>query len=343
MKTITRLVLIGMALTLLAVAFGHAQGRRSRAYRGRRSETSGLATTRAGNATQAGSATTTGTTIATVAATTTTATGAATATTTTTTTGTTNATATIATATNATTTTVTGKTTATVANATMDKDFQRFGIIMQRNIFNKNRVRPLTPEELAAATAPVQAQPTIQNIDLIGTWIFDQRKVAFVQGDQAMPGGQASLGDALGGWKIATITTDGVTLTKNNAQAAMRVGQRLERAGQGEWQVVDGLARSSAAVATRKSLGTTTNANASNNAGSNERRGNRGTDSSGGANGPGNMGGPGGPGGPGDMGGPGGSAASQGGATNTAASSASSADTLRRMMQRRQQEMGGGR
>jgi hypothetical protein len=204
---------------------------------------------------------------------------------------------------------------------------------MQRNIFNKNRVRPLSADELAKMATPAQVQPVIQDIDLVGTWIFDQRKVAFVQGDQAAPNGQTTPGDLLGGWKIVEITTDGVTLTKDNAQMSLRVGQRLERVNQGEWKAVNGLSRANAVASTRQGPRSAANANASasDNGGSGfGQRGNRGMDFGGG---PDDMGGP------GDMGG----GPSRGGANAAPSSTASatpSADVIRKMMERRQQEAG---
>jgi hypothetical protein len=115
------------------------------------------------------------------------------------------------------------------------KSFEDYGLILDRNIFDPQRRPPRSTDEPEAAATP--APPPVEHLDLLGTWIGDDRIVAIIDGNRTTLNTEVAPGAVFGGWRVATIDTDGVVLEKDETRIQWPVGHRIERIDEGDWEL----------------------------------------------------------------------------------------------------------
>lgn len=116
-----------------------------------------------------------------------------------------------------------------------------FKIIMQRNIFNANRVRVI--DRPAVTNAP---PPTVQAFSLHGTLLSKQGHYAFFEGSESAYQAVLEEGQSIAGHTVAKILEDSVMLkTTNEIEVELPMLMQMERLGDGPWQVKVGTAASS--------------------------------------------------------------------------------------------------
>lgn len=109
--------------------------------------------------------------------------------------------------------------------------FDAFQLILERNIFNPNRVgrtRATTEEK----------PPRVDEISLVGTMHYDKGVVAFF--DSTEPAFKKSLrvGESVADFKVQSIAPDGVELLRGDTSLSLKVSQQLRRAEGGDWNVI---------------------------------------------------------------------------------------------------------
>jgi hypothetical protein len=114
--------------------------------------------------------------------------------------------------------------------------FEAYSIVLERNIFDPNR-QPPRPRETASVATP--APPVTEYLDLLGTWVADARKVAFISGSRLATNAQVAPGETIEGWKVESVDTKGIVLAKADRRLAWPVGQRLERSSEVDWRLTE--------------------------------------------------------------------------------------------------------
>ncbi len=116
-----------------------------------------------------------------------------------------------------------------------------FKIIMQRNIFNANRVRVINRP--AVTNAP---PPMVQAFSLHGTLLSKAGHYAFFEGSESAYQAVLEEGQTIAGHTIAKILEDSVKLkATNEIEVELPMLMQMERQGDGPWQVKVGTAASS--------------------------------------------------------------------------------------------------
>ncbi len=117
-------------------------------------------------------------------------------------------------------------------------DFESFRIIVDRNVFDPNRV-PVREQEPV-----IESIPVIETFSLFGTMVSEEGAYAFEEGAHAFFGGTKASYDAvfdvggiIEGHRIVKIETDCVTLEKDGHRIELTVGSGMSRAGEGEWKI----------------------------------------------------------------------------------------------------------
>jgi len=142
-----------------------------------------------------------------------------------------------------------------------------FKLVWERNIFNPNRRKPLSPSEIVQP----QSAPRVEQFNLVGTMVTEASAYAFFDGSESAFRSVFSVGDRIAGYAIKEIRSDGITMNQNDSPIELLVGKGLERQDEGEWKAVDGsrLARSGsrrssaqAPVSSQRNTASSTNASA---------------------------------------------------------------------------------
>ena len=109
-------------------------------------------------------------------------------------------------------------------------EFESFSLILERNIFNPNRV--------GRTRATVEDKPArVDEISLVGVVQYRQEKVAIFDSPDAALRKECREGDALSDFKIERIAADGVDLSREGKTVALKVAQQLRKAEGGDWKV----------------------------------------------------------------------------------------------------------
>lgn len=111
-----------------------------------------------------------------------------------------------------------------------------YKLVWERNIFNPDRRRPLSPSEIVQP----QPAPKIDQFNLMGTLVAEASAFAFFDGSESAFRSVFKIGDQIAGYTIAEIRSDGVTMKKNDQPVEILVGKGMERQDQGEWKSVEG-------------------------------------------------------------------------------------------------------
>lgn len=140
---------------------------------------------------------------------------------------------------------------ATGATAPPDAKFDSFRIILERNIFNPNRVGRTRPEDEVKP-------PRDDVIALVGTMQSEKGVVAFF--DSTDPAFRKTLreGESVGGFKVERIAPDSVDLSAGDKPVSLRVAQELRRPEGGEWKVSTTERRSESSTSTLAARGSAT-------------------------------------------------------------------------------------
>ncbi|MEN6627036.1 MAG: hypothetical protein ABFD69_12495 [Candidatus Sumerlaeia bacterium] len=117
--------------------------------------------------------------------------------------------------------------------------FEKFELIVQRNIFDPNRRAGRRAEDTSATT------PVLDTIDLLGTIIEGGEAVAFTEGSNADNSRTLRLGETIADMKVAAISTEGLKMLAGDLTVEWPVGKRLTRQEGQAWTVADSPARPS--------------------------------------------------------------------------------------------------
>jgi hypothetical protein len=109
--------------------------------------------------------------------------------------------------------------------------FESFRIVVDRNIFDPNR-RASRPESRSEPKEPA-AEP--DQIALTGVLIHEGAAVAFFEGTKPEYSVDLKEGGTVAGHRVVEIRTDGLKLSKDGRETALRVGSGMSRQNGGEW------------------------------------------------------------------------------------------------------------
>ncbi len=108
--------------------------------------------------------------------------------------------------------------------------FDTFRIIVERNIFDPNRIGR------TAGTAENQP-PRGDMISLVGTMRYEKGLFAFFDGSNASFQKALHEGESIAQYTVTRIGSDGVELTRDGQKFSLTVGQQLRRPVGGDWTV----------------------------------------------------------------------------------------------------------
>ncbi len=114
-----------------------------------------------------------------------------------------------------------------------------YRVIVQRNIFNANRVPAPTvrPDSVALPVPPPPSPPTV-TVALTGVLVIDGEATALLSSTDPELSGERRVGDALGAWRVASILTTGISLVDEaGEQALLPVGKAIARTGDQPWRL----------------------------------------------------------------------------------------------------------
>lgn len=110
------------------------------------------------------------------------------------------------------------------------RSFDAFQLVVERNIFNPNRVgrTRANPDEKAVR---------VDEISLVGTVQHDQENLALFDSPDAAYRKAFHEGDTVADFKVLRITAGGVELMRGDKPTALKVAQQLRRVEGGDWTV----------------------------------------------------------------------------------------------------------
>ncbi len=147
-----------------------------------------------------------------------------------------------------------GATTA-AATAEAGEGFEAFAGILRRNIFDPER-QPARPAAEATPAPVATPEPRVDTVNLVGTWITENQRMAFLESPNGALAGIRQEGEAVGDWTIAMIATDRVTLAQGEKKVEWGVGQGLRRSEGEAWQLTERTAAAAPATASSATTGT---------------------------------------------------------------------------------------
>lgn len=109
--------------------------------------------------------------------------------------------------------------------------FDAFQLIVERNIFNPNRIgrtRAVTEEK----------PPRVDEISLVGTMRYSGGVTAFFDSPDTAFQKALHEGESVADFKVKSIAADGVELVRGDKPLTLKVAQQLRRAEGGDWNVV---------------------------------------------------------------------------------------------------------
>lgn len=108
-------------------------------------------------------------------------------------------------------------------------DYSNFKIIVDRNIFDPNRI-PHRPGQ-----APRPAPKSFDALTLVGIMNYDKGTFAFFDGTSSEYQKALKLTDVIAGYKVTNIAPTGVTLAAGTNQLELKVGMQMRREENGPW------------------------------------------------------------------------------------------------------------
>lgn len=107
--------------------------------------------------------------------------------------------------------------------------FEAYSLILERNIFNPNRV--------GRTRATDEKAERVEELSLVGTVQHGSENLALFDGTVAAFRKAVHEGDTLGDFKVQRITPAGVDLQRGEQPFALKVAQQLRRVEGGDWTV----------------------------------------------------------------------------------------------------------
>jgi hypothetical protein len=120
--------------------------------------------------------------------------------------------------------------TAAPTAAAPGNSFEAFQLIVERNIFNPNRVG-------RTRAAPEEKPPRFDEIALVGTMNYDKGLIAFFDSPDSAFRKTVRVGEKVGDFKVQSIGADHVELLQGEKTLTLKVAQQLRRPEGGEWTV----------------------------------------------------------------------------------------------------------
>jgi hypothetical protein len=109
-------------------------------------------------------------------------------------------------------------------------DYAAFKLIVDRNIFDPNRV-PHRPGEARVRQAP----KSFDSLTLVGIMSYDKGTFAFFDGTSSEYKKALKLADVIAGYKVTNIAPNGVKLASGTNELDLSVGAQLRREEDGPW------------------------------------------------------------------------------------------------------------
>ena len=107
--------------------------------------------------------------------------------------------------------------------------YDAFSLVRTRHIFDPNRRAPLKASEQARPTAP--SRPKSVHLTLTGTMVTDGKSLAFFSGSRPEFNKIIGVGDKIGDFTIAAITTAQADLEQAGKPTTLTVGHRIQLEG----------------------------------------------------------------------------------------------------------------
>lgn len=115
-----------------------------------------------------------------------------------------------------------------VTPAPTGPDFNSFRIVLERNIFNPNRI--------GRTRAGSDEVPTkVDQVALVGTLQSDQGDLALFDGSESAFRKSLRAGQTVAGFTVKDVQANAVQLEKDGKALSLKVGQQLTRPPGGEW------------------------------------------------------------------------------------------------------------
>jgi hypothetical protein len=111
-----------------------------------------------------------------------------------------------------------------------DAKYDGFRIIVERNIFNPNRIG-------RTRSSSEEKPPRVDTIALVGTMQSDKGVVAFFDSPDAAFRKTLREGQSVGEFKVEKIHPNEVELSRNGKPLTLKIAQQLRRPEGGEWSV----------------------------------------------------------------------------------------------------------
>jgi hypothetical protein len=112
---------------------------------------------------------------------------------------------------------------------------EAFRIVIDRNIFNRNRKPAPRPGSTASARQESATSRTGDRFSLVGALIDEFGAVAFFSGSKPEYQGVTKQGGSIAGYSVDTIETGRILLKRDGAETVLAVGASMERDNGGEW------------------------------------------------------------------------------------------------------------
>ena len=119
--------------------------------------------------------------------------------------------------------------------------FEAFRILVDRNIFNRNRIPAPRPGSDARAREDFGTLQSTDRLSLVGALIDEFGAVAFFSGSKAEFQGVTKQGDSIAGFTIEKIESERIVLKRDGVETVLAVGASMEREEGGTWQLRSGV------------------------------------------------------------------------------------------------------
>jgi hypothetical protein len=137
------------------------------------------------------------------------------------------------------------------ASGTNRLDYSAFKVVVDRNIFDPNRVRH------GPGQGSRPAPKSVDSLTLVGTMTYERGSFAFFDGTSSDYKKALKLNDVVAGHKVTNITPNSVKLAAGTNELELKVGMQLRREEDGPWSL-SGQSGSYAAAPTSNTLATAT-------------------------------------------------------------------------------------
>ena len=114
-------------------------------------------------------------------------------------------------------------------NGAATLDYAAFKLIVDRNIFDPNRISRHGP-------GPSRPPKSFDSLTLVGTMTYEKGTFAFFDGTSSEYKKALRLADVIAGYKVASISPNGVKLASGTNQLELSVGAQLRREENGPWR-----------------------------------------------------------------------------------------------------------